>query len=266
MKPYKLGLALSGGGARGIAHIGVLQALEDHGYRPDVLSGTSAGAIAAVLYAAGHSPGEMLSFVKQASLFKLFKVGLPYAGLTKHTYLRQRLKELIEEDSFEALETPLYVAMSCLNTGTLEVRSSGLLYDAITASSAIPLIFQPTEIDEKLYVDGGLLENLPVASIREQADFVIGVNVMPTSQVDKKAVQHVFGIAQRCFDLSILANTQPSLDLCDLAVEPTEVRNYTILQLSKYRQLYDIGYRAMTEQIGTLKEQLLQKEDTASGS
>jgi NTE family protein len=266
MKRYKLGIALSGGGARGIAHIGVLQALEDHGFRPDVIAGTSAGAIAGALYAAGHTPVDMLPFVKQASLFKLFKVGLPYAGLTKHTYLRRRLEELIGEDSFEALKIPLYVAMSCLNTGTCKVRSSGPLYDAITASSAIPLIFQPTEIDGQLYVDGGLLENLPVASIREQTDFVIGVNVMPNSQVDKKAVQNVFGIAQRCFDLSILANTQPSLDRCDLVVEPTKVHNYTILQLSKYQQFYEIGYQAMAEQMDTLEERLLQKEDAASGT
>lgn len=264
MKRYKLGLALSGGGARGIAHVGVLQALEDHGYRPDVLSGTSAGAIAAVLYAAGRSPVEMLTLIKRASLFKLFKVGLPYAGLTKHTYLRDQLQDLISEDRFEALQIPVHIAMSCLNTGLCEVRNSGPLYDAVTASSAIPLIFQPTEIDGKLYVDGGLLENLPVASIRDQTEFVIGVNAMPNSEVDKKAVQNVFGIAQRCFDLSILANTQPSLDLCDLVVEPTELRNYNIMQLSKYQQLYDIGYKAMAAQVGTLEELLPQNEDTAS--
>jgi len=250
---HKIGLALSGGGARGIAHIGVLQAMEDHGYRPDVLSGTSAGAIVAVLYAAGKSPVEILSFVKKASLFKLFKMGLPYAGLIKHSYLRRQLEELIGEDSFEALKLPVHVAMACLNTGTCEVRSSGPLYDAVTASSAIPLIFQPTEIDGKLYVDGGLLENIPVKSIRQQTEFVIGVNVMPNSEVDKKSIQHVFGIAQRCFDLSILANTQPSLSLCDLVVEPAEVRNYTILNLNKYQQLYEIGYQEMAAKIEDLK-------------
>lgn len=252
-KPYRLGLSLSGGGARGIAHIGVLQALEDHGYRPDVLAGTSAGAIAAVSYAAGYSPVEILSHIKKASLFKLFKVGLPYAGLTKHTYLRKQLEELIGDDRFEALNIPIHVAMSCLNTGKCEVRSTGPLYDVVTASAAIPLVFQPTEIDGKLYVDGGLLENLPVACIREQTDIVVGVNVMPNVDVEKKSVQNVIGIAQRCFDLSILANTQPSLDLCDVIVEPIDVRNYTILHLHKYQQLYDIGYKAMVEQMDALK-------------
>lgn len=250
---YQLGIALSGGGARGIAHIGVLQALEDHGIKPDVLSGTSAGAIVAVLYAAGKSPVEILALVKQASLFKFFKVGLPYTGLTKHTYLRERLEEAIAEDSFEALKIPCHVALSNLNTGTCELRSSGPLFDVVTASSAIPLIFQPVEIDGYQYVDGGLLENMPVAAIRDLADYVIGVNVMPTLQTDRKAVKNVFSIAQRCFDLSILANTQPSIDLCDLLIEPPDIRKYTILQLSKYQEIHDIGYAAMKAKIPELE-------------
>ena len=130
-KPYQLGLALSGGGARGIAHIGVLQALDDYGIKPDILAGTSAGAIAAALYASGKSPSEMLALVKEASLFKLFKVGLPYAGLTKHTYLLERLQETISEDSFEALNIPCHIAITNLQTGACEIKKRGRLFDVI---------------------------------------------------------------------------------------------------------------------------------------
>lgn len=259
-KPYQLGLALSGGGARGIAHIGVLQALEDHGIKPDVLSGTSAGAIVAALYASGKSPVEILALVKEASLFKFFKVGLPYAGLTKHTYLQERLKEAIEEDSFEALKIPCYIALANLNTGVCEIRSSGSLFDVVAASSAIPLIFQPVEIDEHQYVDGGLLENMPVSAIRDQTAYVVGINVMPALVAVKNEVKNVFGIAQRCFDLSILANTQPSIDLCDLVIEPKHIRKYTILQLSKYQEIHDIGYAAMKTKIPELEAALAAKE------
>lgn len=252
-KPYQLGIALSGGGARGIAHIGVLQALEDHGIKPDVLSGTSAGAIVAALYASGKSPAEILALVKEASLFKFFKVGLPYAGLTKHTYLKERLKETIAEDSFEALQVPCYIAISNLNTGVCEVRNSGPLFDVVAASSAIPLIFQPVEIDGQQYVDGGLLENMPVAAIRDLADYVLGINVMPALMAEKSEVKNVFGIAQRCFDLSILANTQPSIDHCDLVVEPEGIRKYTILHLNKYQEIHDIGYAAMKAKVPALE-------------
>jgi NTE family protein len=258
-KPYQLGIALSGGGARGIAHIGVLQALEDHGIKPDVISGTSAGAIVAALYASGKSPAEILSLVKEASLFKFFKVGLPYAGLTKHTYLKERLKETIAEDSFEALQTPCYIAISNLNTGACEIRNTGPLFDVVAASSAIPLIFQPVEIDGQQYVDGGLLENMPVAAIRDIADYVLGVNVMPTLTAEKNEVKNVFGIAQRCFDISIQANTQPSIDRCDLVVEPEGIRKYTILHLNKYQKIYDVGYEAMKEKIPDLEAALAAK-------
>lgn len=255
-KSYQFGIALSGGGARGIAHIGVLQALEDHGIKPEVLSGTSAGAIVAALYASGKSPAEILGLVKEASLFKFFKVGLPYSGLTKHTYLKERLQEAIGEDSFEGLKLPCYIAISNLNTGACEIRSSGPLFDVVAASSAIPLIFQPVEIDGQQYVDGGLLDNMPVAAIRKQAAFVLGVNVMPALLADKSEVKNVFGIAQRCFDLSILANTQPSIDLCDWIVEPEGIRKYTILHLNKYQEIHDIGYAAMEEKMPELEKAL----------
>ncbi|MBV6653736.1 MAG: patatin-like phospholipase family protein [Mameliella sp.] len=255
-KPYQLGLALSGGGARGIAHIGVLQALDDYGIKPDILAGTSAGAIAAALYASGKSPSEMLALVKEASLFKLFKVGLPYAGLTKHTYLLERLQETISEDSFEALNIPCHIAITNLQTGACEIKKRGRLFDVIAASSAIPLIFQPVEIDDQQYVDGGLLANMPVAAIRDEATFVVGVNVMPTVTAEKGALKNVFGIAQRCFDLSLLANTQPSIDLCDLLIEPREIRKYTILNLNKYQEIHDIGYAAMEAKIPELERNM----------
>lgn len=256
MAKYKLGLALSGGGAKGIAHIGVLQALEDHGYKPDILAGTSAGAVAAVFYAAGKSPVEILAFVKAASLFKVFKVGMPYTGLTKHTYLHDRLKEIIGEDSFEALQKPLHIAMSNLNTGECEIRSSGPLFDVVTASAALPLVFQPVEIDGQLYVDGGLLENLPTAVLRDQVDCLLGVNVIPSSPIADKEVQNFFGIAQRCFDLPILLNSKPSIALCDLLIEPLGVRKYNIFSLNKYKAIYEIGYKAMADKMGDLEKLL----------
>lgn len=255
MIPVKrIGLALSGGGARGIAHIGVLQALEENGIFPEVLSGASAGAIVGALYAAGKKPEEIMAFVRKASFFKLFKVGLPYSGLTKLTYLRERLADTIAEDSFEALRRKLFIAIANLNTGECELRGSGPLFDVVTASSSIPLLFQPVEIGGQLYVDGGLLNNMPVEPIQPLCDVTIAVNVMPHVQVANKAVQNVFGIAQRCFDLSVLANTRPSIALCDLLIEPKEVHGYNIFQINQYEPLFDIGYKAAMEQMGVLRE------------
>ena len=250
----RIGLALSGGGARGIAHIGVLQALEDQGIFPEVISGASAGAIVGALYAAGKRPGEIMEFVRKASFFKMFKVAIPFSGLTKLTYLRDKLAEIIPEDRFESLEKQLFVAIANLNTGECEMRSSGPLFDVVTASSSIPLLFQPVEIDGQLYVDGGLLDNMPVGPLKEICDITIAVNVMPHVEVSGKAVQNVLGIAQRCFDLSVLANSRPSMELCDLLIEPKEVHRFNIFQLNRYEPLFDIGYKAAMERMGALRE------------
>ena len=247
-----LGLVLSGGGARGIAHIGVIQALLEHGYEPDVLAGTSAGAIVGSLFAAGVEPQEILQIAKKASIFKLITVSLPYSGLTKLTYLHDILTTHIKADDFSALHKDMYIAISNLNTGALEIRSKGELFKIVMASSSIPLVFQPIEIDGQLYVDGGILNNLPAEALNGKADIVIGVNVMPHVEVGKKAINNVFGIAQRCFDLSILANIQPHIPLCDLFIEPKTIREFNIFQLNRYKQLYEIGYAAMIEKLPAL--------------
>ncbi|RMG60035.1 MAG: patatin, partial [Bacteroidetes bacterium] len=106
---HKLGLCLSGGGVRGIAHIGVLQALEEAGIVPDMLAGASAGAIVATLYAGGYPPAEILKVFKDSSLLKLFKVVLPTAGLTDNGYIVEMLEQLLPEDDFSCLQKPAFL-------------------------------------------------------------------------------------------------------------------------------------------------------------
>jgi len=246
----RIGIALSGGGARGIAHIGVLRALEEQGLFPEVLSGTSAGAIAGALYASGNGPDRMMEFVKDASILKIFKVSFPYSGLAKLTYLKDRLAKFIEVDGFEALQKKLFVAVSNLNTGECKIIEEGPLFQAIMASSAIPLVFQPIEINGQQYVDGGLLENLPVRPlVYADVDLIIGVNVMPLVDAPGKSVQSVFGIATRCFELSIQGNTRPNVEFCDIFIEPKRVHAYNIFQFNKYQEFYDIGYETAVAQM-----------------
>ncbi len=252
----KIGIAFSGGGARGIAHVGVLKALLENGLEPQVISGSSAGSIVGALYAAGKSPEEMLAFVKDSKLFKLIKVGLPNRGFTKLTYLRERLAQTIAEDSFEALDKKLIVAISNLHTGVCEMVSSGPLFDVIVASSSIPLVFKPVELNGQLYVDGGLLSNLPATPLLEEVDFIIGVNVMPQVELRDTSLQSLIGVAARCFELSVVGNTRPDLEQCHFVIEPKAVHNYHIFQFNQYEALYEIGYEATQALIPTLMNQL----------
>lgn len=245
-------MSLSGGGARGFAHVGAIQALLEAGIEPDLVAGASAGAVIGALYAAGYSPEEMLSITKKSNLLRLVRIGLPHGGLTKLTYLRERLASVIEKDDFQDLKYPLWVAVTNLNTGELELREDGPLFDVVMASCSIPLVFQPVEIDGQLYVDGGLLCNLPVAPLKEKSDFVIGINLVPRVNADMKTLNGVVGIAYRCFDLSVLSNTQPQAGLCDFLLEPAEMTKFSIFQFNKQQAIYKMGYEAMKAQIPAL--------------
>lgn len=253
----RIGLALSGGGARGIAHIGVIKAFEEHGIQVDAVAGSSAGSIVGALYAAGLSADEMLTFVKESSLFKLFKVGFPSDGLTKLTYLRDKLRELVPEDSFKSLRIPLYIAVANLVTGKLEIMHEGSLSQVVMASSSIPLVFKPVEIGGALYTDGGVLDNLPVGPLLQQTDLVIGVNVMPHYDVSPKSMQNIFGIATRVFDMAVWANTQVNLRHCHLTIEPADLHRYHIFQINKYKDIYRLGYDAAIAKMPALEQAVL---------
>src|SRR5262245_10193582 len=122
---YQVGIALSGGGTRGVVHIGVLKALEEHGIYPSILSGTSAGSIVGAMYAHGYSPAEILAIASERSLIWMFSLRLPTKGFVSHTFLRKMLRRYLPEKNFEDLGKPLYIAISNLNTGKIEIKHEG---------------------------------------------------------------------------------------------------------------------------------------------
>src|SRR5687768_1376909 len=180
---HDIGIALSGGGTRGIVHVGALKALEENGIFPSIVSGTSAGSIVGAMYANGYSPAEILSISSERSLIWMFSLRLPTKGFVRHTFLRKLLKRYIPADNFEELKRPLYVAITNLNTGKVEVINSGPLHDVIIASASIPVLYEPIRIGENWYSDGGLLMNLPVSPIRPEAKFIIAVNLVPRKEL-----------------------------------------------------------------------------------
>lgn len=252
----KIGLALSGGGARGVAHIGVLRALTENGIEPDVVSGTSAGAIVATLYAAGLSIEEMLDIVAESSLFKAFKLVIPSTGLTSLSYLKEKLAQVIPEDDFKVLKKPTHLAISNLNEGVLEVRSEGPLFDVVTASCSIPLLFKPVEMNGQVYVDGGVFCNLPAEPLRTEVDYVIGVDVMPAVQWESKSLNGWYGIGIRCFELSVHANSEIQKYLCDHLIEVEKVVAYHTFQFNKYQEIEKLGYEAALAGIDQIMEDL----------
>lgn len=237
-----IGITFSGGGARGIAHAGVLQYLEEIGIRPAAVSGTSAGAIAGALYAAGLSPSEILERVKVNSVFKVFNFKNLKFGLSDLSYLRQILNESIPHDDFSQLKIPFYACATNLSTGRWEIFSSGSVADAVVASSSIPVVFHPVVINGYTYVDGGLLNNLPIEPLQEQDLKIIGININVHGHQEQ--FDGMFSITKRIFDLALWANTESRFLQCDLGIDIQETYNFGIFDFDKHQELFDAGYTA----------------------
>lgn len=246
------GIALSGGGARGFAHIGALKALEEYGLCPEMVSGTSMGALVGVLYAAGYSPDAIAAMFRQEKFYKLVDIRLRRGGILNLKKVQDLLTDRIGKNDFRALKKPYYVSVANLNTGENEVRHSGKLFEFVVASCSIPLIFAPQKIDGYTYVDGGLFNNLPAEAIRDKVDVVIGVHVNHSGPVGK--ISGSREIAERCFQLSIAQNVQASRELCDYFVDPPDVRRFGTFDFQHFDQIIEMGYN---ETLRVLDEEII---------
>ena len=244
---YNIGLVLSGGGARGFAHLGLIQALNDNGIFPDIISGTSAGAIAGVLYADGHSPKEILKMMNSGSRLDFMRPALPREGLLQIGGIIKILKCSLRAKTFEDLKIPLYVAATDLNNGRAEYFSKGSLIEPVIASASIPVLFQPVLINEIYYVDGGVLDNLPLKPIENRCRYLIGSFVNPVGYMEK--CSGLINIAERTFMLSMTKEIHEKAKKFDLFVAPHELRNYKILDPEKAKELFEVGYKATMEKL-----------------
>ncbi|MEI8224596.1 MAG: patatin-like phospholipase family protein [Bacteroidota bacterium] len=257
-KQYKIGLVLSGGGARGFAHLGLIQALNDAGIYPDVISGTSAGALAGVLYADGHTPKEIHKIMNSGSRLDFLRPALPREGLLQIGGVIKILKNCLRSKTFEELKIPLYVSATDLNNGKVVYFSTGDLLDPVIASASIPVLFRPVMINNICYVDGGVLDNLPVKPIENKCKILIGSFVNPVGYVEK--VSGLINIAERTFMLSMSKEIIEKANKFDLLVAPPELRNYKILDPEKADELFSIGYKATKEKLKEINiDKLLEK-------
>ena len=235
-----LGIALSGGSARGFAHIGVLKALSEHGVEPEVIAGTSMGSIVGVLYAAGYTPDEIQEIVTRRRAIRMVRLTWSRRGLFDMRKVRKTLESKIKTDDFSALKKPFFVTVSNINLGKSEIISSGKLFDYVIASSSVPVIFAPQVINNVTYVDGGLYNNLPANAIRDKCKILIGSHVNYIGKVDNfHGLRH---IAERAFTLGIDYNVIPSKKLCDFLIEPPKMQEYSYWDFGKAPEIVEVGY------------------------
>ena len=251
------GLVLSGGGIRGVAHIGAIKALEENGIYPSYIAGTSAGAIVGALYAAGLSCEEMLNFFKTTEIFSLNNYAKGKPGFLDTEKFYDQFKSHLPQDTFESLEKPLYITATNLLDGTLKVFSSGELIKPILASAAVPGLFAPVKIKNGYYVDGGTLNNFPVDLIRLFCDRIVGVYVNPFNKVSVQDLNRVDKILERAYHVMMANETTLKFKDCDLLIRPSNMEHFGMFSLKNLESLYHLGYEAATK---ALKDSPLSSE------
>ncbi|MBT9395362.1 patatin-like phospholipase family protein [Hymenobacter sp. NST-14] len=240
-----LGLALSGGGARGIAHLGVLAALDELGLPVVRLAGVSSGAIAATFYASGVPPREIMRRLQGVSIPRLTRVALSRSGLLHMDAVGRLFEQHLGPDAtFEQLRLPLTLVATDIVAGESVRFSSGPLVPPLLASSAVPVLYRPVQYQGRQLVDGGLLNNLPVDVLLE-ADHpglrVVGVHCNPPNP--QAQVHNLRSLLERTLNLAIAGNTVLSKQRCHLLLEPPELRQYRTMSFRQAPELFDIGYR-----------------------
>ena len=239
-KKYKIGLALSGGGARGFAHPGAIKAIEDLGLKPEVLSGTSAGALAAVLYADGYTPEEVYQLFAGKDFKEFAEIQVPKMAIFGTSGFKRFLKRILRARNFEDLSMPVKVVTTNFDEGKSTIFEKGPIIDVLIASCSIPIVFNPVVIDGVNYVDGALFMNFPVSPLRNTAEKIIGVNVSPI--VSKKYGKTIMGIAERSFHYMSRTNTLLDRSLCDVLIEMEDIGDFKIFDMLKYDKIFKIGY------------------------
>jgi NTE family protein len=209
-KPPRIGLALGGGAARGFAHIGVIQVLEENGLRPDLVVGTSAGSLVAALYASGKGGAELGRLAEGMDESAITDWSFPGRGLIRGEALARFVRDNTSGRSIEQMVLPLGIVATDLDSGQPILFQRGDPGVAVRASSAVPAVFQPVRIGTREYVDGGLVSPVPVRFARQMgAELVIAVDISavpdgnPTGDVMRLLLQTfaIMGLSINRFEL-----------------------------------------------------------------
>lgn len=234
------GYVLSGGGARGIAHLGVLRALEEHGIRPSAISGTSAGAIIGALYSAGYDAEQILEMAQRIRFFSIPNLLWRKSGLFSMKAFEKLYQEYFPHDDLAALPIPVYVAATDVLRGRTIYFSEGSLSLALMASSCIPLLYEPIAYDNTYLVDGGVLNNFPVEPLLGRCDRIVGVHVNSLSQ--KPEQLHFKDMLDRSFHFALSSAVVQKKGQCTLFIEPPDMSRFGMFDIRSAKKIMEVAY------------------------
>lgn len=279
----KVGLVLSGGGAKGLAHIGVLKVIDSLGIKVDYIAGTSMGAVVGGLYASGYTgnqldsifskidvdallqdytPRESKSFYEKRNdeiyaltlPFNNFKLGLP-SGLSKGLYnfnLMSRLTQHVSDvRDFDKLPIPFLCIATDVETGEQIVLEEGILAQAIIASGALPTLYNPVEINGRLLIDGGVVNNYPVEELKNRGiDFIIGIDVQDGLK-NREQLKDVTAVLSQINNFSMIEKMEGKRSLTNIYIQP-DIKGYSVVSFDKGQEIIKRGNEKAKEYIKEL--------------
>ncbi|WP_291964338.1 patatin-like phospholipase family protein [Maribacter sp.] len=284
IKP-KVGLVLSGGGAKGMAHIGALKIIEEAGVEIDYIGGSSMGAIVGAMYAAGYSANELDSIFKATNIgsliqdnlprsaktfyekddseryaltlpFKNFKVTVPPAisgGQNIYNEFVRLLYHVKDIDDFNKLPTPFVCIATDIETGKQVILNSGYLPEAILASGTLPSLFEPTVINDRVLIDGGVVNNYPIDEVRAMgADIIIGVDVQHDLS-DRDALLSATEILLQINNYRTVADMEVKSAKTDIYIKPN-IEEYSVIDFNRLGEIVKTGEDAAKLKIQELKQ------------
>jgi NTE family protein len=294
----KIGLVLSGGGAKGFAHIGALKIIDSLGVKIDYVAGTSMGAIIGSLYASGYS-GEQLeelfnsqdfdllindkfersaqSFFEREGAakyavslpFEKFRISLPSAfsrGQNVYNLLYQLMLPVNHIDNFENLPIPFFCIATDIETGESLVMDKGNLAEAVTASGALPSLFQPVVIGDRILVDGGVTNNFPVEELRAKGmDIIIGVDVQDDLR-DRESLESAIDILAQINNFRTVYAMKDKVPLTDIYIKP-DIMDYSVVSFSEGQDIIANGEaaaRAKVQELGDLVKKQPEESERAA--
>ena len=279
----KVGLVLSGGGAKGLAHIGVLKVIDSLGIQVDYIGGTSMGAVVGGLYASGYTanqldsifsridvdallqdytPRESKSFYEKRNdeiyaltlPFNNFKLGLP-SGLSKGLYNFNLMSKLTQHVSdvrdFDKLPIPFLCIATDVETGEQIVLDEGILAQAIIASGALPTLYSPVEINGRLFIDGGVVNNYPVEELKNRGvDFIIGIDVQDGLK-NREQLKDVTAVLAQINNFSMIEKMEGKRNLTNIYIKP-DIKGYSVVSFDKGKEIIKKGNEKANEFIKEL--------------
>ncbi len=249
----KIALSFSGGGLRAAAQTGAVKFLEEQGVEITAVSGSSAGAIVALMLARGMSATDIYTFLKDLETHDLFKLG-QNPGLFSLDNLEKKLREEVCIDTYDETKIPLYTCVTDVNTGeSLYLNSGDPIANTIASSSLTP-IYEAKELEGKFYVDGGFSDNLPVRPLKELGEKVLAINVNPIVGGNPQTFKSLF---IRSTLIMLHANVRPSIKIADAYINIEGVACMHLFNFEEIDAAYETGYNEIKTKWNELKEKLV---------